>query len=146
MSLIKNLKFSLGIGLVLLGGALIGAWFLRAPTREISRAEMDQLLKARALQSVRITPTPFPGIYAIQARHPLGRKAEKVVLTTHFDEEQVKRLLDLNGGKIDLPDQELRGQWISLVSTIVIGGLVILVSSYQYNLGRGKNTKVRQRP
>src|SRR5215471_5277554 len=107
MSLIKNFKLLLGIGLVLLGVVLIGAWFLRAPTREISRAEMDQLLNARALHSVRLTPTPFAGIYHIQARHPLGRHAEKVVLTTHFDEEQVKRLLDLNGGKIDLPDQEL---------------------------------------
>jgi cell division protease FtsH len=45
-----------------------------------------------------------------------------------------------------MPGAGVRGQWVNIVSTLVIAGLVIMLVLYQANIGRGKNTRVRERP
>jgi hypothetical protein len=41
MKLLKNAKLIVGVGMIFLGLSLILAWFVRVPTREINRAELD---------------------------------------------------------------------------------------------------------
>ena len=58
---------------------------------------------------------------------------------------RVKALLAQNGVKIEMPGS-MRGQWVSILSTLFIGGLVVGLVAYQANIGRAKNTRVTERP
>jgi cell division protease FtsH len=119
---------------------------LHVPAREINRAEWGQLVDAKTLSSVSATPTTYPGIYYLKATHLASGKKQKVYLTTHLAEAELKSLFDQSGFKVDLPGQGLQGPWVSAISTLLIVGLVIGLLYYQTNLGRGKNAQVRSRP
>ena len=146
MKYLKNAKFVAGISLIILGLTLISIWAFRVPSREISRAELDQFLGSKSLSSVVAAPTPYAGIYRVEGRHKVAGKTEKVYVTTHLDEAQVKNLFNQNSLTVDLPGMGARGQWVSIVSTLIIAGLVIGLLYFQTNLGRGQNARVRQRP
>jgi cell division protease FtsH len=92
------------------------------------------------------SPTPYAGIYHVEGTRKAAGKSERVFVTTHLDETQVKSLFEQSGLKVDLPGQGLRGQWVSALSTLVIAGLVIALLYYQTNIGKGKNSRVRERP
>jgi cell division protease FtsH len=141
-----NTKLVAGIALIICGVALILAWWLHVPAREITRADFQSFLDSKTLFDPVLTPSPYAGIYHVAARHKLGDKLEKVYLTTHLDEMAIERLFNQRGLKIDLPGEGLRSQWVSIISTISIVGLVVGVLYFQTNLGRGKNARVRQRP
>ena len=128
------------------GIALIVAWFFRMPAREINRTELDQFLASGGLFQPVTEPSPYPGIYHVEGRHKLGNKVERVYITTHLDETDIKRVFALRGLKVDLPGQGLRGQWVSIFSTVSVVGLVVGLMYFQMNLGRGKNARVSQRP
>jgi cell division protease FtsH len=146
MKHLRNKRLLAGIGLILLGLALLATWFFRTPTREITRHELDQLIQAKALEGMVATPTPYAGIYHVEATRKTPKGVEKLFVTTHLDEPQIKALFEQKGVKVNLPGQGMRGQWLSAVSTLVIAGLVIALLYFQTNLGRGKNTQVRDRP
>jgi cell division protease FtsH len=146
MKFFKNPLFTGGIALILLGITLLLIWFFHTPSHEITRADFEQALRTKTLHGVQVTPTPYAGIFHVEGTQPAGARSEKVFLTTHLDEAQVKALFELSGIKVDLPGQGVRGLWVNVVSTLVIAGLVIFVVAYQYNLGRGKNSRVRSRP
>ncbi|HEV2392545.1 MAG TPA: AAA family ATPase [Verrucomicrobiae bacterium] len=146
MRYLKNVKLLSAIAVVLSGVVLTLVWFNHVPAREITRPELEQLMQTKALTGVRVSPTPYSGFYHIEANHVTGNHTERVFVTTHLEEAQVKALFDKAEVKADLPGQSLRGQWINLLSTGVIAALVIGLMAYQYNVGRGKNSRVRQRP
>ena len=146
MRYLKNVKLLSAIAVVLSGVILTLVWFNHVPAREITRPELEQLMQTKALTGVRVSPTPYGGFYHIEANHVTGNHTERVFVTTHLEEAQVKALFDKAEVKADLPGQSLRGQWINLLSTGVIAALVIGLMAYQYNVGRGKNSRVRQRP
>ena len=137
-----------------LSGLILGAagvtcmlfGLLRTPSREIGAIEFQQMLGSNALAQIQVEPTPYAGIYQIEARHAAAGKAERVFVTTHLDEPQAKQLFALGGLKVGLPGQGLRGQWINIFSTLIIAGLVVGLVGYQYSIGRGKNAQIRQRP
>jgi cell division protease FtsH len=135
-----------GIALIVCGMALILAWFLHMPAREISRVELEQLLASKSLSEPVAVPSPFSGIYRVEGRHAIGKKFEKLYITTHLDEPEIKRLFDQSGLKVDMPGQGVRGQIVSIASTLTVLGLVIGLMYFQSNLGRGKSMVVRQRP
>jgi cell division protease FtsH len=155
MKYFKNLYLLLG-GLLLLlagvGGIVYGVAH-RTPNREINRGEFEQLMQANAITEGRVTPTPYPGIYFLEGVHHVGRgihkageKIEKVYITTHLEESQVKAFLAQNTTKVEMPGGGMRGQWVNIVSTLLIGGLVIWLVMYQTNIGKSKNSHVRHRP
>jgi len=146
MKYFKSRSFLVGMGLILLGTALLSIWFLQPPSREITRPELTQMMESKALLKIVASPTPYAGIYHIEGTHKTAKAVERVYLTTHLEEAQVRDLFEQKGLKINLPGQGLRGQWLSALSTLVIAGLVIALLYFQTNLGRGKNAKVRQRP
>ncbi len=146
MKYLRNRKVVCGAGLILLGVAMLAIWAFRVPQRELTRAELEQALQHKSLQSVHLLPTPYAGIYQVQGSRQAAGKSEKIAITTHLDEGQVKSLLQQGGTKVDLPGQAVRGQWLNILSTLVIAGLVVMLVAYQYNIGRGKDARVRQRP
>ena len=148
MKYFKNLNFVVG-GLLLIlfgiGGVVFGITH-RTPNREINRSEFEQLMQANAITEGRVTPTPYPGIYYLEGAHNIGQRIERIYITTHLEEAQVKALLAQNTTKIEMPGQGMRGQWVNIVSTLLIGGLVVWLVMYQTNIGKGKNSRVRHRP
>ena len=146
MRYLRNTKLVFGIGLVLCGLSLILGWLFRVPAREVTRGELERLLDANSIQECVATPSPYAGIYHVEGRHKLGNRIEKVYITTHLDEAEIKRLFERQGLKVCLPGQGLRGQWVSILSSITLVGLVIGLMYFQTNLGRGRNSRVRQRP
>jgi cell division protease FtsH len=148
MKFFKNLSFVIpGVLLILVGaGAISYGLTKRTPSREINRVELDQLMQGNAIADGRVTPTPYPGIYYLEGTHKAGKQTEKVYITTHLEEAQVQSLLSQNSIKIEMPGQGMRGQWVNIVSTLLIGGLVIWLVMHQTNIGRSKNSQVRQRP
>lgn len=152
MKYLKNRKLlALAIAIIVAGAAAITAGILlRTHSREITRAEFHQLLGDQSLREARVTPTPYPGIYEVEAEHATdkGKKKgkERVYLSTHMEEAQVKQLLDQSGTKIDVPGQGTRAQWVNIICTLLAGGLVITVLLFQTSIGRGRNSHVRNRP
>ena len=148
MKYFKNLYLMVG-GLLLLlvgtGGIVYGVKH-RTPNREINRVELEQFLQANAISEARVIPTPYAGIYYLEGVHKNGQKSEKIYITTHLEEAQVKALLEQNTTKVEIPGQGMRGQWVNIVSTLLIGGLVVWLVVYQTNIGKGKNSHVRHRP
>ncbi|HWH69202.1 MAG TPA: AAA family ATPase, partial [Candidatus Sulfotelmatobacter sp.] len=142
----KNPKFVTGIGLILVGLTLLVGWFFYVPAHEISRAELSQLIETKGLSEARVTPTAYAGIYQVEGVRQQNCKPEKVYLTTHLDEAQVKSLFSQSGVKVEVPGQNMRAAWVNILSTVIIAGLVLTLVAYQYNLGKGKNAHVRQRP
>jgi cell division protease FtsH len=135
-----------GAGLVL-AGLIVGIVFLlKSPAREITRAEFEQLLLAKDISDGRVKPTAFAGIYQVEGRHRTTSRQERVYLTTHLDEAQLRALFDRNEIKIEIPGLGLRGQWLSALSTLVVGGLVLFLIARQSNFGRGPIARVKERP
>src|SRR3974390_154136 len=135
MRYFKNVKVVFGSALILGGIALILTWFFHVPAREISRPEFEQFLTSKSLFEPLVTPTPYSGIYRVEGRHKANNKLERVYLTTHLDEAQIKSLFDQSGLKVDLPGEGVRGQWVSIFSTVTIGGLIVGLLYFQSNLG-----------
>jgi cell division protease FtsH len=146
MKLLKNVKIVSGLTLIVVGVAMISVWLLYVPAREINRAELSRLVEAGNLSDVRVTPTAYAGIYHVQATRDVGGTPEKLKITTYLDEAQVKGLFAQPGVKISVPGTGSRGQWISVISTVLVVGLVVMLISYQTNLGKGRDSRVRERP
>ena len=146
MTYFKNGKVVIGLSLIIGGIIMMLAWFFHSPGRDIGRPEFEALLNSNALLHPVVAPSAYPGIYHVRAQHSLGKKTENVYLTTHLDEAEVKHLFDQRGLKVDLPGEGLRGQWVSILSTVSVIGLVVGLMYFQMNLGRGKNARVHQRP
>lgn len=146
MNLSKKAKFNVALGfLVVALGVTLALWF-RQPNREISRAELQELIGAQALTEGRVVPTQYTGVYLVEGVRQLNGKPSRVHVTTHLDETQVKALLATKDIKIDVPGQGMRGQWVNVISTVVIAGLIVFLIAYQTRIGHGKNSKVSKRP
>lgn len=146
MKYLKNKKLVAGISLILLGCAMILTWWLHVPAREMTFTEFNQLLQSKAILNARVLPTAYAGIFTIEATHKTEAKNQRLFVTTHLSETDLKTLFAQERVKIEVPGQGLRGQWLNIFSTLIIAGLVIMLVSYQYNLGKGKSGRIRQRP
>ncbi len=141
----KKTKLVAGCALIVTGLTLLGIWYFHTPSREITRVELDQFVQAKALTDGRVRPTPYAGIYHLEGKHKLSGKSERVFITTHLDDAQTKTLFDQTWAKVELPDRSI-GQWVMVLSNLLIVVVVIGVVMYQRNIGRGKNTRVTKRP
>src|SRR5262245_47325175 len=114
MKYLKNRKLvALVIAVVVAGSeAITTGILLRTPTRVVTRAEFHQLVESEDLRDARVTPTPYPGIYEVEAEHSTDKGKETVFLSTHMEEAQVKELLAQSGARIDVPGQGARAQWL----------------------------------
>ncbi len=142
----RNFKRIISIGLIAFGVLLIALAFFRTPAREITRAELSELIQRKQISKGRILPTPYSGIYHIEGVRPFQGHAQKFYVTTHLDESEVQALFNQSGVKIDMPGQGLRGPWLNIVSTLIIAGLVVMLVVYQSSIGKAKSSRVKERP
>jgi ATP-dependent Zn protease len=146
MKLSKKTKVVAGISLILLGLGLILACALRGPVPEITRTELDQLVQTKGISEGHIVPTPYAGIYDVEGSRKLNGKLRRFSITTHLDEAQITTLFGQGGLKVQIPGQGIRGQWVNIISTLTVVGLVLMLVVHQSRIGRGKNTLVKERP
>jgi cell division protease FtsH len=142
----RNPKLIAGIVLLLAGVVLLLVWCFRIPAHELTRTEFGQLLQAGPSLDWHVTPTPYASIYEIEAKRKAGTRTERVFITTHVDQAQLEKLFEQTGVQIHLPGQGTRIQVVNIISSLVIGALVITLVAYQYRLGRGRDAKVRKSP
>src|SRR5262245_1816462 len=121
----RNIRLLAGIGLVLVGLGLIALFLFQTPSREISRTELAGLIEQKQITEGRALPSPYAGIYRVEGTRKVNGKAEHFYVTTHLNESEIKALFDQSGIKIEIPGTGIRGQWINIVSTLIIGGLVV---------------------
>jgi len=145
MKRLKNLKLIIGLSLIVLGCGLFAAFALHTPSHEITRAELSQLIAQKQITDGHAYPSSFNGIYHVEGTRTVNGKAEKFYVTTHLDDAEAKTFFAQNGVKIEMPGG-MRGQWVSVISTLFIGALVVGLVAYQANIGRAKNTRVKERP
>src|SRR5215813_333443 len=146
MMFLRNRKFVAAIVLVAIGVVLLLVWAFRVPSHELTRAEFDQLLKGSPPLDWQVIPTPYAGIYEFESKRKAGPRTERVFITTPVEETQLQKLFQQKGVQIHLPGQSARIQLVNIISSLVIGAVVITLIAYQYRLGRGKDAKVRKSP
>src|SRR3954453_15835780 len=118
MKISNKTKFVTGIALIVLGIGLILAFALRSPTNPITRTELDQLIQTKGFIEAQVIPTPYSGIYQVEGKQKLNGK--RVSINTHLDEAQITSLSRQDGVKVQIPGEGMRGQWVSIVSTLMI--------------------------
>ncbi len=143
---LRNPKFIVVLGLILIGVCVMVTRGFHTSAKEITYGELDQLMQAKQMQGMRIEPTPYPGIYRIEGNYEGPAGTRRYFITTRLDESQAKALFATSGAKVILSGQEARGQMVSIISTLIIAGLIVGVVVFQFNIGRGKNSRVRTRP
>src|SRR5215831_5753511 len=117
----KNSKFIAGIVMIVLGlGLIAGGVFLRPQPHEITRAQLGDLIQQQQIIKGTATPTAYAGIYRVEGTRKIDKGTQQFFVTTHLDEAELKNLFAQNAIKIDMPGQGFRGQWISLLSTVLI--------------------------
>jgi cell division protease FtsH len=146
MKRLKNKRLVAGLGLILLGSILILAFCFHSPSREIKRPELEVLLQSGALSSAIVTPTPYAGMYHLEARLKHGARLERIYITTHLEESQIRSLFAQSGVRVEMPGAGIKGQWVNIASTLIIGGMVLMLVMYQASIGKGRNMRIRQRP
>src|SRR6266850_999516 len=127
MKRFKNFKVLAGLGLVLLGVALIAGYYFRTPTQEISRPELNYLVQKNQITEGRVLPTPYNGVYHVEGTRRAGSQTGNFFVTTHLDEDELAALTARKSVKMELAGLGRNGQWVNIISTFVIGGLVIML-------------------
>src|SRR4051812_25094756 len=138
------------VGCLLLVAALsfsIGRLY-HTPPKELSVQDLDRLVTNNTLVRATISPTIYTGVYGIEgAFKSAAGKAQSFNITTHLDEARLQRLTEMKDVKIHLPGQGTRAQWINIIATLFIAGLVGFVVLHQVNIGKSKGShKIRKRP
>lgn len=65
MKFLKNPKILIAAGLTLAALAVGIVLVCRTPSREVTRTELDQLLQAKNLSDLQVTPTVYAGVYHV---------------------------------------------------------------------------------
>jgi len=147
MKRLKNLRVIAGIGLFLIGLVLLAVYLSKAPGHEISPAELSELIQQKQIVESSVIPAPmYTGIYQIEGVRRLAGRTEKIYLTAHLDDEELKSLLAQGKTKLEMPSQGMRSQWVTIVATLILAGLVITLIVHQTNIGRAKNMHVKEQP
>lgn len=142
----KKAKLVLVLGLMAVAIVVRLTVLSRASERELTRAEFDHLLQTHSLVDGHAVPTPYGGIYHVQGTRRLNGSTEKISITTHLDDSELKALFEQVGLKVDVPGEGWRAQSLNVFASLLIAALVIGVLLFQSNLGRGRSAIVRQRP
>ena len=142
----KQYRFITGI--LVLAGLLILVVVLhqRTPPKEITGTELTTSIAAKQITRATAVPSLYPGIFSVEGTLKKDGAEQKFFVTTHLDADQVKKLAALDGVKIQVPGQG-KGQWLNVLTALLIVGLVGWVFYHQTSMGKGQNSqKVRARP
>src|SRR6185503_5008060 len=143
----KHFGVVLGSILVLVAVGLLIRYCRHLPSSEITRVELNRLIQENQITDATVTPTPYQGIYVIEGSSKSANQTKHFSITTHLETQQIEKILKPATVKIEMPGQGTRGQWINIISMVLICGLVVWVVVHQGNIGKGKGThKIRARP
>lgn len=146
MKKFKSFKI-VGSLLVLAALCLSVGRIYHTPPKEFSIQELDGLVAKQSLVRAKIVPTIYDGVFAIEGTFKDAGKVREFNLTTHLDEARLQRLTEMKDVKIDLPGQGSRAQWVNIIATLFIAGLVGFVVLNHVSIGRSKGShKIRTRP
>ena len=146
MKYLRNIWVLSAVTVTLAGLFTLWMVFIRQPSIELTPTELPLMLASGGLSQGRVTPTPYAGMYHLEGTRQLAGRKEKVYLTTHLSEEQLQALLANKSIKVDMPGAGARGQWVNILSTLLIAGAVVMVVVLQTNIGKGRNARVKERP
>src|SRR5438876_7113646 len=122
----KKIGVVFAVIVIAVGLGLLIRYRWTLPSDEINRARLNELMEQKMVLSAAVSPTPYSGIYTVEGSWKSGPKPGKFSITTHLDDAQVKTLLDSAEAKVDVPGRPgNRGQWVSIISSLVISGLVV---------------------
>jgi cell division protease FtsH len=148
MKISRGFRFIIGGLLCLITAALfIGLWPSPA-THDISRAQLDLLLRSKMIKEASVTPTIYQSIYEVSGTYSLspGSAKEEFSITTRLEEAQVHQLVNLAGVKVDVPGKSNKAQAVNIISTVVVAGLIIALIVHQSRMAKTTtHRKVRTR-
>src|SRR5688572_8476490 len=131
----KSKSFKIVGALLILAALCLGISRIYYPSpREFSVQELDTLVANKTLVRAKIVPTIYDGVYSIEGSFKSGAKQQSFCLTTHLDETRLQRLTEMKDVKIHLPGQGSRAQWVNIIATLFIAGLVGFVVLHQVRL------------
>ncbi|MDB6066207.1 MAG: ATP-dependent metalloprotease FtsH [Pedosphaera sp.] len=144
----KLLRFRVILGLAVLTAAagIITTYCLKSPSREITRVRFEQMLQNQSVTTGKVMPTPYAGIYHVEGMWASDGKPRPFSITTPLDADQLKTLCAQPAVTIEMPGTSLKDQWVNIVLTLTVVGFVGGLVLYQVNVGRGKHSRIRQRP
>jgi hypothetical protein len=99
---LQHPKITMVLGLILIGICLLVTRGFRSSAKEITYAELDQLMQAKKMSGTRVEPTAYPGIYRIEGTYEGLAGTRRSFITTHLDEGQAKALFTTSGTKVIL--------------------------------------------
>jgi cell division protease FtsH len=145
----KSKRFKI-VGSLLVIAALclsIGRLY-HTPTKEFTIQELDTLVTNQKVVRAKVVPTIYDGVYTIEGTFKSAAdKLQSFSLTTHLDQARLQRLTEMKDVKIHLPGQGSRAQWVNIIATLFIAGLVGFVVLHLVNIGKSQGShKVRSRP
>lgn len=152
---IKRMKISRGFrfivgGLVCLVITALFFGFWQSPdAHEISRSQLELLLRGKMIKEAAVTPTVYDGIYEVSGTYALSPTSEKedFSITTRLDDTQVHQLMTTAGVKVQVPGKGNKAQAVNIISTLVVAGLIIALIVHQSRMSKTTtHRKVRTRP
>jgi len=149
MKILKNFKVIVALILSLGAIGLLIGYYSHAPSSEISRAQMLQLLDNKLITRAAISPMVYQGFYAVEGSYVAkpGAKPKSFTITTHLDEPQIKGLLAQSNTKVELPGQGGKSQLVNIISSLIIVSLIGALVVHQMRIGKGKSSqKIKTRP
>lgn len=149
MKISRGFRFIIGGLLCLVITALcFGFWQSPAPN-EISRTQLDLLLRSKMIREASVTPTVYQDIYEVSGVYSLNPAGEKedFSITTRLEQAQVHQLMNSSGVKVQVPGRGNKAQAVNIISTLVVAGLIIALIVHQSRMSKTTtHRKVRTRP
>lgn len=149
MKILRHPVLLVAVTLLLAGLATIFSYYRPASANEITPKQLGLLIQKKLIARASVTPLPYEGIYSIEGVYGADAKDKSAAfsITAHLDQPQLDRLLARPEVKINVPGRGAKAQWLNLIPTVIIGGLIIFLVVHQTRIGKGKSThKIKERP
>ncbi len=137
-----------GIVCLALTGLAISLWRQPSP-QEITRAQLEMLLRTKVVTEASVAPSIYQGIYEVVGTYQLSSSApaERFAITTRLEEAEVRQLMRNSAVKIDVPGKGNKAQAVNIISTVVVAGMIGFLILHQSRLAKTTtHRKVRARP
>jgi cell division protease FtsH len=143
----KNPRFIVAAAITLIALSAILFYSFSIPSKEISRAHLQELIKQDSISTAKILPTPYKDIYLVEGIEKSGDKVSKFKITTQLEPAETKALLEKSAVTLEIPGKGATALLINIIPPLVISGLVIGLLVYQTNIGKSKKRhRVKNRP
>src|SRR5262245_44985861 len=129
MKMLRHPVLLITVSSLLAGLVLLFSYYRQAPADEITPKQLNFLIQKKLIAKASVTPLAYEGIYSIDGIYGADAKGEGSTfdITAHLDRPQLDRLLAQPQVKIHVPGRGTKAQWLNLIPTVIIGGLIIFL-------------------